>query len=86
MRAHAARDGIRVFDVVILFYESAEFVPISLGPGKSGREIRNLYTGIRGFPSAKAAFRPEYSRYTWQMGIKSFHGVSGFPSPYIYIA
>ena len=46
------------------FYESAEFVPVSLGPGKSGREIGSLYTGIHGFLSAKAAFRPEYSRYT----------------------
>ena len=46
------------------FYESAEFVPTSLGPGKSGREIGSLYTGIHGFLSAKAAFRPEYSRYT----------------------
>ena len=54
--------------VVKLFYESAESVPASLGPGKSERETRNLYTGIRGFPSAKAVFRPEYSRYTWQMG------------------
>ena len=25
------------------FYESAEFVPTSLGPGKSGREIGSLY-------------------------------------------
>ena len=38
--------------VVMLFYESAEFVPISLGPGKSGREIRKLYTEIHGVPSA----------------------------------
>ena len=38
MRAHAAKDGIRVFDVVILFYESAEFVPTFRGPGKWGRE------------------------------------------------
>ena len=34
------------------FYESAEFVPISLGPGKSGREIRKLYTEIHSVPSA----------------------------------
>ena len=75
MRAHAARDGIRVFDVVILFYESAESVPTSLGPGTWGREIGSLYTGIHGILSAKAAFRPEYSRYTWQMWkIESFHG------------
>ena len=64
MRAHAARDGIRVFGVVILFYESAESVPTSLGPGTWGREIGSLYTGIHGFLSVKAAFRPEYSRYT----------------------
>ena len=38
MRAHAAKDGIRAFDVVILFYESAEFVPTFRGPGKWGRE------------------------------------------------
>ena len=51
MRAHAARDGIRAFAIgYYAFYESAESVPISLGPGKSGREIRNLYTGTRGFP------------------------------------
>ena len=50
MRAHAARDGIRVFVWWSCFLESAESVPISLGPGKSGREIRNLYTGTRGFP------------------------------------
>ena len=31
--------------------------------GKSG-----ACTGIHGVLSAKAAFRPEYSRYTWQMG------------------
>ena len=71
---------------VILFYESAESVPTSLGPGTWGREIGSLYTGIHGFLSVKAAFRPEYSRYTWQMGKESFHGVSWFPSPYIYIA
>ena len=64
MRAHAAKDGIRAFDVAILFYESAEFVPTFRGPGKWGGNIRSLYTGIRGFLSAKAAFRPEYSRYT----------------------
>ena len=57
------------------FYESAEFVLTSLGPGTSGKDIRSLYTGIYGFLSAKAAFRPEYSRYTWQMWkIESFHG------------
>ena len=49
--------------------------------GKSG-----ACTGIHGVLSVKAAFRPEWSRYTWQRGIESFHGVSGFPSPYIYIA
>ena len=46
------------------------------GPGKSGREIRNLYTGTHGILSVKAAFRPEYSRYTWQIGKEPFHGVS----------
>ena len=50
--------------VVKLFYESAESVPTSLGPGTWGREIGSLYTGIHGFLSVKAAFRPEYSRYT----------------------
>ena len=50
--------------VVKLFYESAESVPTSLGPGTWGREIGSLYTGIHGILSAKAAFRPEYSRYT----------------------
>ena len=50
--------------MVMLFYESAEFVSTSLGPGKSGRKIGSLYTGIHGFLSVKAAFRPEYSRYT----------------------
>ena len=50
--------------VVKLFYESAESVPTSLGPGTWGREIGSLYTGIHGFLSVKAAFRPEYLRYT----------------------
>ena len=40
--------------VVILFCESAESVPTSLGPGKSGREIGSLYTGIHGFPTCQS--------------------------------
>ena len=55
--------------------------PRDMGEGKSG-----ACTGIHSVLSIKAAFRPEYSRYTWQTGIESFHGVSWFPSPYIYIA
>ena len=47
------------------------------GPREVGeRKFGSLYTGIHGFLSVKAAFRPEYSRYTWQMGRESFHGVS----------
>ena len=34
--------SVFLFDC-LAFYESAEFVPTSLGPGKSGREIGSLY-------------------------------------------
>ena len=36
------------------FCESAESVPISLGPGTGGREIGSLYTGIHGFPTCQS--------------------------------
>ena len=86
MRAHAARDGIRVFVLLSYFFENLQNpFPRPWAPGHGG-EKSEACTGIHGFLSVKAAFRPEYSRYTWQMGIESFHGVSGFPSPYIYIA
>ena len=87
MRAHAARDGIRVFDWLWSFFTNLQnpfrfpWAPENRG-GKSGACIQ----GFMAFLFAKAAFRPEYSRYTWQMGKEPFHGVSWFPSPYIYIA
>ena len=56
--------------------------PRGHGGVKSGACIQ----GFMAFLPAKAGFRPEYSRYTWQTGVESFHGVSWFPSPYIYIA
>ena len=40
--------------VVKLFYESAESVPTSLGPGKSRRGIGSLYTGIHDFPTCQS--------------------------------
>ena len=46
----------------LAFYESAEFVPIF--PGKSGGKKSGACTGIHSVLSVKAAFRPEYSRYT----------------------
>ena len=66
--------SVFLFDC-LAFYESAEFVPTFRGPGKWGGKIRSLYTGIHGFLSAKAAFRPEYTRYTRaDKEIESFHG------------
>ncbi len=40
--------------IVLLFCESAESIPTSLGPGKSGRKIGSLYTGIHGFPTCQS--------------------------------
>ena len=72
--------------VVKLFTNLQNSFRFPWAPGNR-REKSEACTGIHGFLSAKAAFRPEYSRYTWQMEeIESFHGVSGFSSPYIYIA
>ena len=87
MRAHAARDGIRVFVWWSCFFTNLQnsfWRPWA--PGSRGKISGACIQGFMAFLPAKDAFRPEYSRYTWQTGRESFHGVSWFPSPYIYIA
>ena len=64
MRAHAARDGIRAFAMGYhIFYESAESVSLPRRRGAGGENREPVYRDS-GFLSVKAAFRPEYSRYT----------------------
>ena len=74
--------SVFLFDC-LAFYESAEFVLIFPGNrgGKSG-----ACTGIHGVLSVKAAFRPNIRDIHDRWDRESFHGVSGFPFPYIYIA
>ena len=87
MRAHAAKDGNPCFWLVVkLFTNLQNSFRRPWAPGNRGGKSRTCIQGFLAFLSVKAAFRPEYSRYTWQMGKESFHGVSWFPSPYIYIA
>ena len=77
MLAHAARDGIRVFVVLSYFFTNLQnSFRLPWAPGNRGGKSGTCIQGFMAFLSAKAAFRPEYSRYTWQMGIESFHGVS----------
>ena len=71
---------------VIIFFTNLQNPFCFPGAGRAGGENREPVYRDSWFLSVKAAFRPEWSRYTWQRGIESFHGVSGFPSPYIYIA
>ena len=68
------------------FYESAEFVPTSLGPGKSGREIGSLYRDSW-LPICQSCIPAGiFAIYMTDEEIEFFHGTSGFLSPYIYIA
>ena len=75
--------SVFLFDC-LAFYESAEFVLIF--PGKSGRKIRSLYTGIRDSFLSKLHSGRNIRDIHDRWDRESFHGVSGFPSPYIYIA
>ena len=86
MRAHAASDGIRVFDWLWSFFTNLQnSFRFLWAPGSQGRKSGSC---IQRFMASRlpSAFRPEYSRYTWQTGKESFHGISWFLSPYIYIA
>ena len=87
MRAHAARDGIRAFAIGYhIFYESAESVFLSRCRESGRGKIRSLYTGIRDSFLSKLHSGRNYRDIHDRWEIEFFHGVSGFPSPYIYIA
>ena len=58
----------------------------SPAPGEREEKIGSLYTGIRDSFLSKLHSGRNYRDIHDRWEIEFFHGVSGFPSPYIYIA
>ena len=84
MRAHAARDGIRVFIWLSCFLRICRIR--SDFPGKIGEENQEPVQGFMASFLSKLHSGRNIRDIHDRWDRESFHGVSGFPSPYIYIA
>ena len=84
MRAHAARDGIRVFIWLSCFLRICRIR--SDFPGKIGEENQEPVQGFMVPFLSKLHSGRNIRDIHDRWDRESFHGVSGFPSPYIYIA
>ena len=79
-------DGIRVFDWLSYFLRICRIRFASPALGEREEKIRSLYTGILDFFLSKLHSGRNNRDIHDRWDRESFHGVSGFPSPYIYIA
>ena len=87
MRAHAVCGWYPCFcDGLSYILRICRIRFASPAPGEREEKIRSLYTGILDFFLSKLHSGRNDRDIHDRGKIESFHGVSGFPSPYIYIA